>query len=53
MTNYWDVLSLMGDREAIEIISSLIQEQSLGCIDTDQKLSMYFDSGKKRELILY
>jgi len=47
MTNYWDVLSLMGDREAIEIISSLVQEQSLGCIDTDQKLSMYFDPEKK------
>ncbi len=50
MTNYWDVLSLMGDREAIEIISSLIQDQSLGCIDTDQKLSMYFEPAKKLEI---
>ncbi len=50
MTNYWDVLSLMGDRVAMEIISSLIQEQSLGCIDTDQKLSIYFPPEKKIEI---
>ena len=50
MTNYWDVLSLVGEREAIEIISSLIQGESLGCIDTDEKLSLYFDPEKKSQM---
>ena len=49
-TSYWNVLSLTGKREAIEIISSLIQDKSLGCIDTDKKLSMYFDPEKKIEI---
>jgi len=49
-TSYWNVLSLTGKREAIEIISSLIQDNSLGCIDTDKKLSMYFDPEKKIEI---
>ena len=50
MTSYWDVLSLVGERKSIEIISSLVQDQSLGCIDTDQKLSLYFDPDKKSEI---
>ena len=46
-SSYWNVLSLMGEREIIEIISSLTQSDSLGCIDTDQKLSLYFEPEKK------
>jgi ribosomal protein L11 methyltransferase len=49
-SSYWNVLSLTGEREIIEIITSLIQDKSLGCIDTDQKLSLYFESDKKREI---
>ena len=49
-SSYWNVLSLTGEREIIEIITSLIQDQSLGCIDTDYKLSLYFEPEKKREI---
>ena len=49
-SSYWNVLSLTGEREIIEIITSLIQDQSLGCIDTDQKLSLYFEPEKKSEI---
>ena len=48
--SYWDVLCLTGEREAIDIISSLIQGESLGCIDTEQKLSLYFEPEKKGEI---
>ena len=48
--SYWDVLCLTGEREAIDIISSLIQGESLGCIDTEQKLSLYFEPEKKGEM---
>ena len=49
-SSYWNVLSLIGEREIIEIISSLTQGESLGCIDTDQKLSLYFEPENKREI---
>ena len=49
-SSYWNVLSLIGEREIIEIISSLTQSESLGCIDTDQKLSLYFEPEKKSEI---
>ena len=49
-SSYWDVLYLIGEREIIEIISSLTQGESLGCIDTDQKLSLYFEPENKREI---
>lgn len=48
--SYWNVLSLIGKRDVIEIIASLIQDKSLGCIDTDQKLSLYFEPEKKSEI---
>jgi ribosomal protein L11 methyltransferase len=48
--SYWDVLCLTGEREAIDIISSLIQGDSLGCIDTERKLSLYFEPEKKGEI---
>jgi len=45
--DYWDVLLLTGNREKIEIVSSLIQNESLGCIDTDEGISFYFIPSKK------
>jgi ribosomal protein L11 methyltransferase len=49
-SSYWNVLSLIGEREIIEIISSLTQSESLGCIDTDQKLSLYFEPENKSKI---
>ena len=47
---YWDVLTLFGERETVEIVSSLLQNQSLGCIDIDSKLLLYFSPNKKDEV---
>lgn len=49
-STYWNVLSLIGEREIIEIISSLTQSESLGVIDTDQQLSLFFNPEAKSEI---
>lgn len=49
-STYWNVLSLIGEREIIEIISSLTQSESLGAIDTDEKLSLFFNPESKIEI---
>ena len=47
---FWDVLSLTGEREIIEIVSSLLQDKSVGSIDLDQKLLLYFIPQLKNEI---
>ena len=47
---YWEVLHLTASREVIEIISSLIQYESLGMIDLDGSVYIYFNPENKKQI---
>jgi ribosomal protein L11 methyltransferase len=47
---YWEVLHLTASREVIEIISSLIQDESLGMIDLDGSVNIYFNPENKKQI---
>ncbi len=47
---YWEVLHLEASRGVIEIISSLIQHESLGMIDLDDSVNIYFNPENKNQI---
>jgi ribosomal protein L11 methyltransferase len=48
--DHWSVLTLKGDQQSVEIISAVLSENSLGNIDKDDSIQLFFDPHYKDRL---